>query len=1502
MSEEDGSYICDICHQCIRVGDGGNKNFLQHRGSPGCRRAAKKTASKAREASKKTVQITSFFSRVTTSVPTPTTSTTGFVAHAPPNPSPLIHLPTSDLPPQPGNQVTLSENGQTSTRPDAHATALLDSLDHAARDLPSHILEADESDDTARVISGSGPDDPADAWEFLDHKLNGLVGYGIGVDKVAQRVRRGPLGVEGLAGYIRGFVVDYGITGDLLEGKIGVLLKAIDLVKQPPNGHLSPMESHMSSPSLAQLSVNTSEDDDGIEYVGGLPSSSSCQRPSPLLPQLPVSPDIEYLGASKKAKCTQHIMSVKPGQTAIGTYPFLLHIEEHTPWEFSSHHGSLLLRARKCEDQDLNQDGLCRPCQALLSNDKFMKVLARAQDGVQDHTPYKYHGLTSLAEIAHKKEHTIEIFRLRRINDTKKLVQREGVISLHHQVLLAMSTEKVPRLDRVLRVASERNMSVAAILELLRKAALGIYRPRNFDEEEDLQMLLFLRLGGQRVAEIAHRIFGLPAPNTVRRRTMIPPLLCSPTYPLEAELVHNLKAVFDSLLPSLAGHPVVHAVFMVDEIAQEKRPRWCDRTNKILGWCREHTKRRCMDFNSVADAELLFHDMVRGDVHLAHEATVGAIGLLCNNSKLYCARPFLISGSCKRECAEDHAVLLQTALDAINHLRPHTHVRVVSIASDGEARRGKALVQLTFKHALSPNSPIYPWLSSCALLDLHVGDDDLICDKDYKHTAAKRVRNALLREKGIFVYGTWITPAVLHTHLLDAGHKSDHVRAALNPNDKQDVALAYSLLRDIWSLPALTGGPPGRIQAREALRLLGSLCYHLLVPYICVDMGIEDQLEHLSYAGHLALVLYVHDNACGDFLPTALYIDIVLMIKNVFFCVAKAKVDTPNADFNIVLLGTDRLEGLFGCLRTIIGNDANVDNYQLGSRLTGTIEAANILALHPEWDKAPRRLHLPSLTRDMSTIPDCADHITPRSWRASQSLHSVTPPTVWIQGRRKLEADHPFASKVLSSIESIPNSTMLAPFGTLLIHVALPTGDTEELPQNNGLHGLAPEAVTPEDADIPLTGDGMCRLEDAAVDLEWSVDGHAFSKVVSIDSGGTTVNKSRALALLFKHSKAPSSADRLRRVQQQARFVTSESNSLVDYHTDEHGDVLLVNNPVASLLLCEDKMFLCVGEVIGIHIGTNAVDHVSLDILLEDSVKVTYQAYSLVCTTPDDDSTHVNDWRTRELLPMKFKVLGFLIQPINPILVTPPSHMPYYLFDTATLLALTSSLRDRMTKHYVKLMPRTSQTHRYPYRETSGKACFVAETLYKIRDMSMHECPGCPQTVHLDKSNGQRVLAHIGSHVLHDMSIDRSLEPCGLCLRPATLCTIYLTRRSARNGHWTPRYSGTVPCPNATSFSYAAAMVSSESSPCSNVPILCSYCPDGSPAVWRYNMQSHLQNRHRGVDPDKHRDLWVLTREEVTAMADIWKHHLKQPKRRCKGKQKLPLKLSEAHSSRNASK
>lgn len=53
-----------------------------------------------------------------------------------------------------------------------------------------------------------------------------------------------------------------------------------------------------------------------------------------------------------------------------------------------------------------------------------------------------------------------------------------------------------------------------------------------------------------------------------------------------------------------------------------------------------------------------------------------------------------------------------------------------------------------------------------------------------------------------------------------------------------------------------------------------------------------------------------------------------------------------------VLLGTDRLEILYGILRTMVGNDANLDLLlvQLGLRLTGTTEVSTILAKYPHWD------------------------------------------------------------------------------------------------------------------------------------------------------------------------------------------------------------------------------------------------------------------------------------------------------------------------------------------------------------------------------------------------------------------------------------------------------------------------------------------------------------------------------------------------------------------------
>lgn len=95
----------------------------------------------------------------------------------------------------------------------------------------------------------------------------------------------------------------------------------------------------------------------------------------------------------------------------------------------------------------------------------------------------------------------------------------------------------------------------------------------------------------------------------------------------------------------------------------------------------------------------------------------------------------------------------------------------------------------------------------------------------------------------------------------------------------------------------------GYLEAQDALSTLGKLLHHMVFPYLCVDLSLLEQIEHLSAAAHLAMILY--RLAGKEFIPTNLYIDLMIMVKNVFFCMAKAKVDDPDGEFWVILLGTN---------------------------------------------------------------------------------------------------------------------------------------------------------------------------------------------------------------------------------------------------------------------------------------------------------------------------------------------------------------------------------------------------------------------------------------------------------------------------------------------------------------------------------------------------------------------------------------------------------------------
>jgi hypothetical protein len=100
------------------------------------------------------------------------------------------------------------------------------------------------------------------------------------------------------------------------------------------------------------------------------------------------------------------------------------------------------------------------------------------------------------------------------------------------------------------------------MLEMLDHAQKGLYKPKNFTEEEMLCGLLFLLLGGACVASLAHQSLSGRAVSTLQCGSALVPLSPSVGIPSKDEIQCNLQAAFKCLHGELGcGY-----VLMIDEI------------------------------------------------------------------------------------------------------------------------------------------------------------------------------------------------------------------------------------------------------------------------------------------------------------------------------------------------------------------------------------------------------------------------------------------------------------------------------------------------------------------------------------------------------------------------------------------------------------------------------------------------------------------------------------------------------------------------------------------------------------------------------------------------------------------------------------------------------------------------------------------------------------------------------------------------------------------------
>ncbi|KAF8309246.1 uncharacterized protein EI90DRAFT_2889266, partial [Cantharellus anzutake] len=143
---------------------------------------------------------------------------------------------------------------------------------------------------------------------------------------------------------------------------------------------------------------------------------------------------------------------------------------------------------------------------------------------------------------------------------------------------------------------------------------------------------------------------------------------------------------------------------------------------------------------------------------------------------------------------------------------------------------------------------------------------------------------------------------------------------------------------------------------------------------------------------------------------------------------------------------------------------------------------------------------------------------------------------------------------------------------------------------------------------------------------------------------------------------------------------------------------------------------------------------------------------------------------------------------------------------------------------------------------------------------------------------------------LNRETINHSSEPCGLCLKPSPMCRFVLQVQKGTIGVDFAKST----CARLAKFSYGPASTPFQANPCGNVPVKCSYCPKGSSAVWRYNLDAHYRAKHSPALPLTE---LAITNFEIEGLKLLWdnRHTANCMEVRRRKRHKPHFVISEAH-------
>ncbi|KAG6894560.1 hypothetical protein C0992_005595, partial [Termitomyces sp. T32_za158] len=214
--------FCDTCKIHVQIGTGGEANWNQHLNS-------KVHKSKAGPPIKNT--LTSFFtkSKVTGMLNTPSTIL--------PPPPLKASLPSNSIHSTLENTIPLPSTPQqdlfatfTPSDDQKHAHAIILRIFRLAGELPQSVPLATKDDIWARFtadISSELPEYENDIFMLVNRTLHSTFGYQMTPKDLLILIRRGHLGVEAFCNWAMKCMIDFQLSGGILEPRLELLEQAL---------------------------------------------------------------------------------------------------------------------------------------------------------------------------------------------------------------------------------------------------------------------------------------------------------------------------------------------------------------------------------------------------------------------------------------------------------------------------------------------------------------------------------------------------------------------------------------------------------------------------------------------------------------------------------------------------------------------------------------------------------------------------------------------------------------------------------------------------------------------------------------------------------------------------------------------------------------------------------------------------------------------------------------------------------------------------------------------------------------------------------------------------------------------------------------------------------------------------------------------------------------------------------------------------------------------------